>query len=74
MSINYRVRAHPAESDDDIIMENFENLSDAKTYYESLQNDSDGIIDALPYPAVLISFEEFINGTWTFISKRVVVK
>ena len=73
MNVNYRVRAGPADGGDDFIMELFESLSDAQQFYKELQDDSDGnVLAAMPFDTVRISMEEFVNGTWTYMSRKVV--
>ena len=71
--IAFRVRAAQPDGTE-FILELFEARSDAESYYKSLQEDTDRVLSALPYPAVLLSLEEFVNGTWTFLSKKVAVK
>ncbi len=72
--IAYRVRGTDPATGTEFILENFEARSDAEAYYKALQTDADGILAALPYPAVLLSFEESVNGVWTFVSKKVAVR
>lgn len=74
MSICYRVSAKPPEGEE-FIMEQFETRSDADACYESLQTEGDdNIINAVPYPCVIISFEEFLGGRWLVTNRRLVVK
>lgn len=69
--IQFRVRARPVEGED-FILEQFDAKSDAEKFYESLQQTQDNILEATPYDAVVISLEEFVNGQWTYVSKKLV--
>ena len=69
--IQFRVRARPVEGED-FILEQYEARSDAEKFYGELQQAEDNILEATPYDAVVISLEEFVNGQWTYISKKLV--
>lgn len=69
--IGFRVRAGPIEGDD-FILEHYEARSDAEQFYKQLQSTEDNILEATPYKSVVISLEEFVNGQWTFVSKKLV--
>ena len=74
MSICYSVSAKPPEGED-FIMEQFETRSDADACYADLQTEGDdNIINAVPYPCVVITFEEFLGGRWLVTNRRLVVK
>ena len=69
--IQFRVRARPVEGED-FILEQFEARSDAEKFYGELQKEEDNILETTPYDAVVISLEEFVNGQWTYVSKKLV--
>ena len=74
MSICYRVSAKPPEGED-FIMEQFETRSDADACYAGFQTErDDNIISAVPYPCVVITFEECLGGRWLVTDRRLVVK
>lgn len=69
--IGFRVRARPIEGED-FILEHYDAKSDAEKFYGSLQSEEDNILEATPYQSVVISLEEFVNGQWTYVSKKLV--
>lgn len=69
--IGFRVRARPIDGED-FILEHYEAKSDAEQFYKELQREDDNILESTPYKAVVISFEEFVNGQWTTASKKLV--
>ena len=71
MGIQFRVRAKPVEGED-FILEQYEAKSDAEKFYADLQREEDNILESTPYDAVVISLEEFVNGQWTYVSKKLV--
>lgn len=71
MSITFRVRAG-ALGGDEFICENYEAKSDAEAYFKELQSDTDNPLDSVPYASVWIALEEFCNGQWTTVSKKLV--
>lgn len=74
MSIQYRVTARPPEGET-VVMEQFETRSDADACYNDLQQDStDNIINVLPYPCMVITFEEFLGGQWVTTNRKLIVK
>lgn len=69
--IGFRVRARPIEGED-FILEHYEARSDAEAFYKALQSEEDNILEDTPYQSVVISFEEFVNGQWTTVSRKLV--
>lgn len=69
--IGFRVRARPIEGED-FILEHYEAKSDAEAFYKALQSEEDNILEDTPYQSVVISFEEFVNGQWTTVSRKLV--
>lgn len=69
--IQFRVRARPVEGEE-FILEHYETKNAAETFYKELQSEEDNILESTPYDAVVISLEEFVNGQWTYVSKKLV--
>lgn len=69
--IQFRVRARPVEGEE-FILEHYEAKSDAERFYDELQSEDNNILEVTPYDAVVISLEEFVNGQWTYVSKKLV--
>ena len=57
-----------------IALEQFEAKSDAEKCFDEFQKTEDNILDAVVagVGAVTVAFEEFYNGQWTLITKRIV--
>jgi len=68
----YRVAARPLPEGDDFIVEHFARREDAEAYYKELQSD-DGLLPDAPYRAMRLELAEFVNGTWTVASRRLVI-
>ena len=74
MDVRYRVTVAPVRGDS-VIMEVFETRSDADAYWAQVNDEGDGnILSALPFDTVVASFEEFHEGTWVLLSRRVVAR
>lgn len=73
MICTYRVTAAPLDGDP-FIMELLPARSDADALIDSLLVQDDSILDAVPYPAVTVSLEELVNGMWTTVVRKLVVK
>lgn len=74
--INFRVRVYPVAEGEEVIRENFKTGAEAESFFEAIQNPGlgKGVIDSLPYNAIVLTLEEFYNGEWTVKTKRLVMK
>lgn len=74
MNVHYRVTVAPVKGDS-VIMEVFETRTDADAYWAQVNDEGDGnILNVLPFDTVVASFEEFHEGTWVLLSRRVVAR
>lgn len=73
MIVNYRVSAAPLDGTP-FIMEQFETRTDADAFYRDLQEGADGILDAVPYRCVALTFEEFLGGSWVVTNRRTAIQ
>ena len=74
MNVRYRVTVAPVKGES-VIMEMFETRSDADAYWAQVNSEGDdNILNALPFDTVVASYEEFYEGTWVLLSRRVVAR
>lgn len=73
MICTYRVVAAPLDGEP-FIMEMLPARSDADALMDSLLDPSDSILEAVPYKAVTVTLEEFVNGVWTTCVRKLVVR
>ena len=74
MNVHYRVTVAPVKGDS-VIMEVFETRTDADAYWAQVSDEGEGnILNVLPFATVVASFEEFHEGTWVLLSRRVVAR
>lgn len=73
MSARFRVIARSAhDKDDGIVYELFEAQSDADRFYGELTG-KDSLLRAMGYPAVIVSYEEFVHGDWVLANRQPIV-
>lgn len=74
MNVHYRVTVAPVKGDS-VVMEVFETRADADAYWAQVNSEGDdNILNVLPFDTVVASFEEFHEGTWVLLSRRVVAR
>ena len=72
--IQYRVTVKTIVNGELIALEQFEAKSDAEKCFEDFQKPEDNILDTVVtgVGAVTVAFEEFYNGNWILITKRII--
>lgn len=72
--IQYRVTVTSIADREQIALEQFEARSDAEKCFEDFQREEDNILDTVvaSVGAVTVALEEFCNGQWTYVTKRIV--
>lgn len=74
MNVHYRITVAPVKGDS-VVMEVFETRTDADAYWAQVNSEGDdNILNVLPFDTVVASFEEFHEGTWVLLSRRVVAR
>lgn len=72
--IQYRVTVTSIVDKEMIALEQFEAKSDAEKCFDDFQKTEDNILDTVVagIGAVTVAFEEFYNGQWVLITKRII--
>jgi len=72
--IQFRVTVTSIADREQIALEQFEARSDAEKCFEDFQKTDDNILDTViaSVGAVTVALEEFCNGQWTYVTKRIV--
>lgn len=71
MIVRYRVTVAPVDGEP-VAIEHFETRTDSDAYWRQLQEDGeDNVLYALPYRSVVVSYDEFYEGTWVTLNRRV---
>lgn len=72
--IQFRVTVTGIADKEQIALEQFEAKSDAEKCFEDFQKEKDNILDTVveSVGAVTVALEEFYNGQWTTVTKRIV--
>ena len=72
--IQYRVTVETIGGKELIALEQFEAKSDADKCFEDFQRTDDNILDTVVagVGSVTVAYEEFYNGQWVLITKRII--
>ena len=72
--IQYRVTVETVDGDRLIALEQFEAKSDAEKCFDDFQKAEDNVLESVVagVGAVTVAFEEFYNGQWVLVTKRIV--
>lgn len=72
MNVRFRVTIAPIGGEP-VAVEHFENRQDCTSFYDALMVESESnILLSLPFKTTVVSCEEFYEGSWVLLNRRVV--
>lgn len=73
MNVRFRVTVAPVGGEP-VAVENFETRQDSEAFYDRMLTDDGGnVLKGLPFQTTVVSYEEFYEGTWVLLNRRIVV-